>query len=87
MTSKHYTVEVYKLDKRVKAGMKLVSKMDYYCEDLRVIENDWPRRPRYIIQIHETYVTRKNLMTGVEFQERYDTPWACSPASETYWSA
>jgi hypothetical protein len=30
-------------------------------------------------------VTRKNAMTGAEFQERADTPYFCSPSSETYW--
>jgi len=25
-------------------------------------------------------------MTGAEFQERYDTPYYCSPSSETYYS-
>lgn len=30
-------------------------------------------------------VTRVNLMTGKEFQERADTPYYCSPSSETYW--
>ena len=82
-----YTVEVYKLDKRVKGGRKLVAKMDYHCEDLRVIENDFPVKRGYIREIHDTYVTRRNLMTGQEFQERYDTPWTCSPASESYWSS
>ena len=82
-----YTVEVYKLDRRCKDGKKLVSKMDYTCEDIRVIENDWPIRRGYIRLIHETYVTRRNLMTGLPYQERYDTPHGCSPSSETYWSA
>jgi len=31
-------------------------------------------------------VTRKNLMTGLEYQEDINTPLCCSPASETYWS-
>ena len=31
-------------------------------------------------------VTKKNLMTGLEYQEPANTPLACSPASETYWS-
>ena len=31
-------------------------------------------------------VTRKNLMSGVEFQEDVNTPYFCSPSSETYWS-
>ena len=82
-----YTVEVYKLDKRVKEGKKLVSKMDYFCEDLAVIENDFPVKRGYVRMIHETFVTRKNLMTGAEYQERYDTPYFCSPSSESYWSA
>lgn len=82
-----YTVEIYKLDRRMKAGKKLVSKMDYSCEDISVIENDWPVRKGHVRFIHETWVTRKNLITGREFQERYDTPYFCSPSSETYWSS
>jgi hypothetical protein len=31
-------------------------------------------------------VTRKNLMTGAEFEEDVNTPFCCSPASETFWS-
>jgi hypothetical protein len=31
-------------------------------------------------------VTRKNLMGGREFREKYDTPYFCSPSSESYWS-
>jgi len=30
-------------------------------------------------------VTRKNALTGAEFQERADTTYYCSPSSETYW--
>ena len=86
MTKKHWTVEIYKLDRRVKDGMKLHAKMDYYCEDLAVIENDWPVRPRFVRMIKETYVERKNYMTGEIYKERYDTPYFCSPSSESYWS-
>ena len=31
-------------------------------------------------------VTKINLMSGEEYQERADTPIYCSPSSETYWS-
>jgi hypothetical protein len=31
-------------------------------------------------------VTRKNLMTGKEFQEDVNTPYFCSPSSESFWS-
>jgi hypothetical protein len=34
----------------------------------------------------ERDVTRVNLMTGAEYVESVNTPLACSPASETYWS-
>ena len=34
----------------------------------------------------ERTVTRKNMMTGAEYVESVNTPSACSPASETYWS-
>ena len=39
---------------------------------------------RYVI--FETMVTKTNILTGVEFKERYDTPYYCSPSSETYFS-
>jgi hypothetical protein len=31
-------------------------------------------------------VTRKNLMSGIEYQEDVNTPYFCSPSSETFWS-
>lgn len=34
----------------------------------------------------ERTVTRVNLMTGAEYTESVNTPLACSPSSETYWS-
>ena len=34
----------------------------------------------------EKTVTRVNLMTGAEYTESVNTPLACSPSSETYWS-
>jgi hypothetical protein len=81
-----YTVEVYKLDKRYKDGMKLSFKQDYTGMSLDVLEKIHPKGKGRIVMIHETYVTKKNLMGGAEFRERYDTPYFCSPASESYWS-
>jgi hypothetical protein len=34
----------------------------------------------------EKHVTKTNLMSGEEFQERVNTPHYCSPSSESYWS-
>lgn len=81
-----YTVEVYKLDRRMKDGKKLSYKTDYEDVTLEQMEQMYPVRPGYVRFIYETYVIKRNMMTGVEFQERYDTPYFCSPASESYWS-
>ena len=89
-----YTVEIYKLDGRVKKtrsnpnGERLVFKKDYETDNLITLEHTVKTtlRPKERYEIHQTYVTRKSLMDGREFQERYDTPYYCSPSSETYWS-
>jgi len=85
-----YTVEVYKKDSRTRAGERLLKKVDVDAALLSVLEfncnADYPAARGYRYTINETYVTRKNALTGVEFKERYDTPYFCSPSSETYWS-
>lgn len=81
-----YTVELYKLDKRCKEGRRLSIKVDLEDVTLAQVERMYPVRKGYVREIHETYVTKKNLMGGAEFRERYDTPYFCSPASESYWS-
>lgn len=81
-----YTVEMYRIDRRTKEGKVLVYKQDYTNVDYAQMERMYPRRPRYIVQIHETYVERRNLMSGDLVRERYDTPHCCSVASESYWS-
>jgi len=83
-----YTVEIYKTDRRTKEGERLVLKKDYDTDNKSILEKSikdhLAANERY--EIHETYVTRKSFMGDKEFQERYDTPYYCSPRSETYWS-
>lgn len=85
-----YTVEVFKTDKRTKSGERRVLKQDYDTDNLSMLEHTvkhtWRASQGFRYEIHETYVTRKSLMGGKEFKERYDTPYYCSPSSETYWS-
>jgi hypothetical protein len=85
-----YTVEIYKKDKRVKTGERLYSKTDYDTDNLSMLEHTVKHTYRasqgFRYTIHETYVTRTNLMGGAEYKERYDTPHYCSPSSESYWS-
>jgi hypothetical protein len=85
-----YTVEIYKKDARTKQGERLVKKQDYDTDNLSMLEHTvkhtWLASAGFRYSIHETYVTKQNLMGGGEFKERYDTPHYCSPASESYWS-
>ena len=85
-----YTVEIYKKDARTKKGERLVQKQDYATDNLSMLEHSvkhtWLKKDGYRYEIHETYVTRRNILSGTEFKERYDTPYSCSPSSETYWS-
>jgi len=87
-TVKEYTLEIYKADKRTKKGVRLVEKRDFapVTKDyINSVANQWTELG-FIVNVFETYVTKTNLMGGKEFKERYDTPYFCSPASESYWS-
>lgn len=83
-----YTLEIYKTDKRTKEGRRLYAKQDFApsTNDYIQVVAEGKRKLGFIVEVFETYVTRKNLMGGKEFQERYDTPYYCSPSSESYWS-
>ena len=84
-----YTLIVFRKDKRCKSGEREYLRRDYDTDNLNVLEHTvkhtWPPS-QFRTEIHKTYVTRKNMMTGREYQERFDTPYSCSPSSETYWS-
>jgi hypothetical protein len=87
-----YTLELYKTDARTKSGERLVEKRDgcgAMGSPLRAVELHYAKMyptPKWRVEIHQTMVTSRNMMNGKEFKERYDTPYYCSPSSETYWS-
>ena len=97
-----FTVEVYKRDKRItkrsesvrwgnnKPGLRFIEKIDLEEKPLAIVEDlckkHYPESKKFVTEIYETYVSRKNLMSGKEYQERYDRPHYCSPSSESYWS-
>ena len=85
---KEYTLEIYKTDKRTKEGRRLVEVRDFAASTDAAIKSvaDAMRENGFVVEVFATYVTTRNLMTGKEFQERYDTPYFCSPSSESYWS-
>ena len=85
---KEYTLEIYKSDKRTKEGRRLIAKQDFAPTTEAYINAvaDGKRKLGFIVEVFETFITKKNLMGGKEYQERYDTPHYCSPSSESYWS-
>jgi hypothetical protein len=83
-----YTLELYKADRRVKQGRRLVEKCDFEPvthDYIQTVVEDKIKQG-FLVLVHETFVTKTNLMGGKDFTERYDTPYYCSPASETFWS-
>jgi hypothetical protein len=83
-----YTLEIYKSDKRTKEGRRLIAKQEFapVTKDYIEIVAEQKRKLGLTVEVFETWVTRKNMMGGKEFKEKYDTPYYCSPASESYWS-
>lgn len=91
-----YTAEIFKKDGRVKAtkhnpkGERKVAKIDFDDVSFKSLEetlsNDWPAYKGFRFDIFETFVEKTNIMSGKTFTERYDTPYYCSPSSDTFWS-
>ena len=97
-TLTEYTFEIYKKDARIKKderygrnkkGLRFVEVKDFAPVTQAYIETlaDDFRKEGLVVYVYETFVTRKNMMTNKEYLERYDTPYYCSPSSETFWSA
>ena len=83
-----YTLEIYKADRRIKEGQRLVENRDFDPVTRAYIDTvvEKLQTKGITIKLYETFVTKKNLIGGREFTERYDTPHYCSPSSESYWS-
>jgi hypothetical protein len=93
-----YTFEIFKADKRIKkderygrnkVGLRFVEVKDFAPltrSHVEALAEDF-RKEGLVVHVYETFITRKNMMSGKEYQERYDTPYYCSPSSETFWSA
>ena len=87
-----YSIELFKKDKRTKTGEKLIKKMDFKkgvdkeTINNALIKEGYTMDKGFSYEIYQTWVTKKSAIDGKEFVERYDTPYYCSPSSETYWS-
>lgn len=92
-----YTLEIYKADARIKkderfgrnkVGLRFVEIRDFdpVTKDFIEYAADSIRKMGFVVQVFETFKSQVNMMSGKKYQERYDTPYYCSPSSETYWS-
>jgi hypothetical protein len=63
-----------------KSHLTRMGKMGYNVNEYDVASYSF-----FLDNIQKT-VVRTNLMTGKEFTESVNTPYYCSPSSESYWS-
>ena len=89
-----YTVRIFKLDGRCARGERLVSTTVWRNRDAAEMAREvrelqyelYPKSKGYTIRFMPTMKTVVNLMSGKEIQIPHDTPRACDPSSELYWS-
>ena len=78
--------QAYKTQAAAKAcRTRVVAKQGFKQEDLVIVNQDNVQKFRHAHNL-PTKVERTNIMTGKKFLEDVDTPYFCSPSSETYWS-
>ena len=78
--------QAYKTQAAAKAcRTRVVAKLSFKLEDLVIVSQDNLQQFRHAHNL-PTKIERTNIMTGKKFLEDVDTPYFCSPASETYWS-
>lgn len=88
-----YTVKIYRLDKRCKTGERFLNSYEFDRKDTESMDREidelylhhYPRS-QFRIEYKEKFITVKNLMSGKDVVIDADTPWACRPDSEAYWS-
>ena len=90
MDKLNHTVYVWKTDRRMKSGERLVSTTVWRDRDaitvLREVEDVFPKTKGFRVEVVPTMKTVVNLMTGKAIEIPHDTPRACDPSSELYWN-
>ena len=76
------TTQLLKTVRTQAAAKATVTRMGKSHPDIKTA---WCELQNYYVNV-EKQVKRKNFMTGEEFYESVNTPYYCSPSSETYWS-
>ena len=66
--TKEYTLEIYKTDRRMKEGRRLIAKQEFdpVTQDYIRYAADAKRNLGFDVEIFETWITKKNLLSGKE---------------------
>jgi hypothetical protein len=88
-----WTLYIYKRDRRTKSGERLFSTTVWPGLDRdginRTVTELYPlykATDGWRMEAVPSMKTVRNLMSGVEIEIPHDTPRACDPSSELYWS-
>jgi len=88
-----YTMYIYKTDRRTRTSERLYSTTVWTDRDQAGMQREveelhlhhYPRS-QFRMEYCPTMKTVTNLMSGAEISIPHDTPRACDPSSELYWS-
>ena len=89
-----YTLYIWKRDRRTRSGERLFSTTVWTGQTADSMEREvralraqlYPTLEGWRLEAVPTMKTVKNLMTGQDVEIPHDTPRACDPSSELYWS-
>lgn len=89
-----WTMRIWKADRRVKGGQRLISVTEWADRDEDSIKREcvelfgqYPASKGYRFEYKPTYCVVKNLMTGAPVTIRAeDRGGPCDPSMERYWS-
>ena len=88
-----WTFTIHKADRRTKTGYRLVEEFDrsFSCEEEALkwaMDMEADADEGYTVQYRKHWVLKHGFLSPHKpFWEKWNTPHACSAASETYWSS
>jgi hypothetical protein len=90
----NWTMYIWKLDRRTKAGERLFSTTVWTDRDRAAMDREVRElfltglytADQFRVEVVPTTKIVKNLMTGAAVEIPHDTPRSCDPSSELYWT-
>lgn len=90
----NWTVYIWKLDRRTKAGERLFSTTVWKDRDQVTVHSEVRQlqlsgqyaEDKFRIEFHPTTRTVKSLMTGQDVEIDWNAPHCCDPSREAFWS-